>query len=229
MDIKITHIFHSGFTLETDDITMIFDYYKGDIDLKDKRTIVFATHGHEDHYTENIFKWKGDKKNITYILSSDIAHFSNSKDICIMKPYKKLQLDDVNITSFGSTDLGLSFLVNYRNVNIFFAGDLNWWHWENDSQEKQKDEEKQFKDEIAKIKRANIDIDIAFFPVDPRLGEAFRLGGEYFIKELNPNYFLPMHFGDKYHTSRDFINKMGDVETKIVDINKEGQVVEFEV
>lgn len=229
MNVKVKHIYHSGFILETDDLLMVFDYYTGDIDLKDKRTIVFATHGHADHYTEDIFKWRKEKDNIKYVLSSDIAYFSTSKHIYIMKPDEKLKLDDVEIQSFGSTDQGLSLLVNYKDINIFFSGDLNWWHWPNDSIEEQKDEEDQFKEEIAKIKRTNRDIDLAFFPVDPRLGEGFSLGAEFIIEELEPNYLFPMHFGDKYDTSKRFINKMGDVDTQIVDIDEKYKEFDIEV
>lgn len=229
MHIKVQHIYHSGFILETDDLLMVFDYYTGDIDLKDKKTIVFVTHGHGDHYTEDIFNWREGRDNITYVLSSDIAYFSSSKDIYIMKPYETLNLDGIKVQSFGSTDQGLSLLINYKNVNIFFAGDLNWWHWPNDSIEDQKSEESQFKEEIAKIKRTNTSIDIAFFPVDPRLEEGFSFGAEYIIKELSPKYLFPMHFGDKYHTSKEFINKIGEVETEIVDIDEKNKVFEIEI
>lgn len=229
MDIKVSHIYHSGFILETQDVLMVFDYYTGDIDLKNKKTYVFVTHGHDDHYTEEIFNWRKDREDITYILSSDIAYFSTSKDIYIMKPYETLNIDDIQIQSFGSTDQGLSLLINYKDVNIFFAGDLNWWHWPNDSIEDQKSEEIQFKTEIAKIRRTNTDIDIAFFPVDPRLGEGFSLGAEHIIEELSPSYLFPMHFGDKYDTSKRFINKIAKLDTKIVDIDKKGKTFEIKL
>ena len=122
-------------------------------------------------------------------------------------------LDKINIKTFGSTDLGVSFLLNVDNINIFYAGDLNWWHWESNSEEDNLNEEKIFKEEIEKIKGANIDL--AFFPVDPRLGSAFYYGGKYFIEELKPKYFVPMHFGDKLSVTSDFIHKMGDCGTKL--------------
>lgn len=229
MNIKITHIFHSGFILETKDVQMVFDYYKGDIPLKDKKTIVFVTHGHGDHYTEEIFNWQNQIKDIYYVLSSDIKDAPDLNNIHTMKPYESLDIEDIHIKSFGSTDLGLSFLINYKDKDIFFSGDLNWWHWENDSKETQKDEERQFKNEIKKINKITSHVDMALFPVDPRLGEAFSFGGEYIIRQLNPNYLIPMHFGDKFNTSKRFINKIGDVDAKIVDINKQGQVVELEI
>lgn len=229
MDVKVTHIFHSGFILETEDIVMVFDYYKGNISLKDKKTIVFASHSHGDHYRKEIFNWQEEIDHIYYVLSSDIKDAPDSNNIYTMDPYELLDIEDIHIKSFGSTDLGLSFLITYKGKRIFFPGDLNWWHWENDSKEKQKDEEIQFKNEIEKINKVTTHVDIAFFPVDPRLGQGFSFGGEYIIKHLRPTYLIPMHFGDKFHTSSKFINKMGNVETKIVDINKKGQVIQLEI
>lgn len=234
MDVNIRHIFHSGIILETEDILMVFDYYKGDIDLKDKRTIVFVSHGHGDHYTEEIFNWQRDREHIIeYVISSDVTTSAESQDIHVMEAYEHLNLGEVSIRSFGSTDLGLSFLINLKGLNIFYAGDLNWWHWENDPEEENIEMEKRFKLEIEKIKmeikKEDVNIDIAFFPVDPRLKDNFSLGGEYFIKELSPTHLIPMHFGDKFDTSKNFINKMGHVETNIVDINKEHQLISLEI
>ncbi len=223
LNVTVEHIFHSGFTVETENFYLIFDYYKGDISLKNKKTIVFSTHSHEDHFNPLILGWKDMKENISYILSSDIDVENEDGKIHIMKPYEKLELDNIKIKTFGSTDTGVSFLVNVDNINIFHAGDLNWWYWEEDTKEEKVNMEKAFKEEISKIK--NFNVDIAFFPVDPRLGNAFSLGGEYFIKEVNPKYFIPMHFGDKFDTTKEFIHKMKGSSCGIVELNKKNQIM----
>lgn len=225
LDVRIEHIFHSGFILETQDYLLVFDYYKGDISLKDKKIIVFVSHGHEDHYTEDIFKWKEGFKDIRYVLSSDIDLKSKDENIYIMEPYEDLKLDNISVKSFGSTDLGLSFLIDIDGLTVFHAGDLNWWHWEGDPKDEQLRMEREFKDEINKLKP--FDIDIAFVPVDPRLGEAFSLAGEYFINTIKPKYFLPMHFEDNFYISSDFIHKMGGTGTKIVDLKRRNQVIDL--
>ena len=217
---KIEYIFNSGFTLETENNFLIFDYYKGQLNLSDKKTTVFVSHGHDDHYNEKIFDLKG---NINYVLSDDIKLEGSFDNIRFVKPDSTLQVDDLDIKVFGSTDLGVSFLISVDGFNIFHAGDLNWWYWENDEEEEKERMEKAFKDEINKIKGPKIDL--AFFPVDPRLGHAFSKGGEFFIKELSPKIFIPMHFGDNFHTTRDFIHKMKDYNTEIVEIHKENQII----
>lgn len=222
LNVRIEHIFHSCFVVETENYQLVFDYYKGNIPLKDKKTIVFVSHGHEDHYNAEIYKWKDTIKDISYILSSDIEISDIHNNVHSISPYESLEIDDMKVETFGSTDAGVSFSVTVDNVKIFHAGDLNWWYWDEDPEEEKLDMEKSFKDEIYKIK--GLDIDIAFFPVDPRLDFAFSLGGEYFIKEVKPKYFFPMHFGDKFSASSDFIHKMEDNICKIIKINNENQI-----
>lgn len=224
LNVKIEHIIQSCFTIETEEHFLVLDYYAGVIELsKTKNNYIFVTHGHGDHYTPEIFNWKADK--IKYILSSDIDINRDDKKIYIMNPDELLQVDDLKIQTFGSTDLGLSFLINVDGRSVFHAGDLNWWHWNNDSLAEQKEEEIAYKNEIAKIKGHKIDI--AFFPVDPRLEENFYLGGEYFINEIQPKCFLPMHFGDKYNSSNEFIHKIKNSPTKIVDITNKNQIIKL--
>lgn len=223
LNVKVEHIFHSGFTVETENLYLVFDYYKGNISLKDKETIIFSTHSHGDHFNPIIFEWRDTKKDISYILSSDINIEYKDEKIHTMSPYEELSLDGINIKTFGSTDMGVSFLVNIDNINIFHAGDLNWWYWEEDTEKEKLNMEKAFKEEISKIK--NFHIDIAFFPVDPRLESAFSLGGEYFIKEVEPKYFIPMHFGDKFSITTDFIHKVEESLCKIIELNRKNQII----
>lgn len=223
LNVKIEHISHSGFTIETENIFLVFDYYKGDISLKDKKTLVFVSHGHGDHFNPDIFKWQNTRKDIEYILSSDIVLPSLDSNIHIVRPYEQLTLDMVNIKTFGSTDLGVSFLINVDNINIFHGGDLNWWYWEEDTVEEKLRMEKAFKEEIGRIKVENIHI--AMFPVDPRLEDYFHLGGEYFIKEISPKYFIPMHFGDKYYVISKFIHRIGKFNTSVVEFAEKNRII----
>lgn len=221
LNVKVEYIFHSGFTVETKDHFLVFDYYKGDLDLKDKKTYVFVTHSHEDHFNPSILDLEGD---IRYIFSDDVE-VDSQRDISFMKAYKNLSLDDLEIKTYSSTDLGVSFLVKVDGISIFFAGDLNWWYWNNDSQKEKDSMEYLFKKKIGRIEGEKIDI--AFFPVDPRLEENYYMGGEYFINELKPHYFFPMHFGDNYSKVESFIHKMEDQDTKVVSIDHKNQVFEL--
>lgn len=223
---KIEYIYHSGFCIETDNFFLVFDYYKGKINLSNKKTIIFCSHGHPDHFNPIIFDWTEKQSEISYVLSSDIDYTPDVKaNVYSMNPYESLKISDIIIKSFGSTDLGLSFLIKVDGKSIFFAGDLNWWKWSNDSYEEKQLMEKAFKEELSKIKDNHIDI--SFFPVDPRLKENYHIGGELFINEIKPNIFIPMHFKDNYYITNDFKRKFSNATCEIIEIKSKNQIIEL--
>lgn len=217
---KVEYIYHSGFTIDIDEYFLVFDYYMGEIPLEDKKTIVFVTHKHQDHFNPVIFDWQKVNPNINYVLSSDLD-IDEDENIFKMDPYEEVTINNIEIKSFGSTDLGLSFLIKIDGKYIFYAGDLNWWHWANDSLEDQLKEERDFKNELAKIDK--LDLDLAFFPVDPRLGEGYSYGGSYFIEKFKPKVFFPMHFADKLEVTARFARDFKSDGVRIMEINKENQ------
>lgn len=238
-NIKINYLYNSGFYIETEKYILIFDYYldsvpsgdknksKGAIgfeDLnKDKTLLVFVTHSHFDHFNPVIFKWKDGVENINYILSDDIKMSHTDKNVHFMSPDNKLNIDGAEIFTFGSTDLGVSFLVKIDNVTIFHSGDLNWWDWFDESDVYNLKMEKDFKKEILKVKKFNVDL--AFFPIDSRLKDNFYLGGEYFINEIAPKYFIPMHFAKNYDITKNFAQKISSSSTEIFEITHRGQEI----
>ncbi|MPN53382.1 hypothetical protein SDC9_201046 [bioreactor metagenome] len=129
----------------------------------------------------------------------------------------------MKIKTLGSTDLGVSFLVSADGISIFHAGDLNWWYWWDDTPEEIRTMEQAFKKEIHKLR--DIKIDVAFFPVDPRLKHNYSLGGEYFIKEIKPEIFIPMHFGEDYRAIKAFADKVKEYPAKLIEITAKGQEI----
>jgi L-ascorbate metabolism protein UlaG (beta-lactamase superfamily) len=223
--------------VESDNYILIFDYYNdstesdcknassgviGEEDLyTSKKVIVFATHSHGDHFSKVIFKWREKRPDIKYILSSDIKDSINCSEVRFISAYEELVVDDLKIKAYNSTDLGISILVAVDGVNLFHAGDLNWWHWYDESDEDNAKMEIIFKKEIEKIKKEKIDI--AFFPVDPRLRESYVLGPEYFIREIMPKALVPMHFREDYSITKEFRNNSSELHTRIYEVNKRGE------
>lgn len=236
-NIKVNYLFNSGFLIETKNYLLIFDYYldcvdEGQIDvsngvitekelLTNKKILVFTSHGHEDHFNPIILDWRKKRQDIKYILSSDIELRDEDESINIVSSYDTLDIEGVSIKTYGSTDAGISFWLRVDDVSIFHAGDLNWWHWFDESEEFNQNQERVFKQEIERIKDNKVDI--AFFPVDPRLIESYYLGGEYFIKELNPKILIPMHFGRNYEVIKKFTSKVRNYETRVLEITKRGE------
>ena len=66
-----------------------------------------------------------------YIFSQDILHEEKllSTDTVWLKKGDCYADDVLRVHAFGSTDVGISFLVEAEGKKIFHAGDLNNWHW----------------------------------------------------------------------------------------------------
>ena len=119
----IYYIYHSGFVLELEKSILIFDFYRIPTDKKneeesfiskfikrtDKKVYVFSSHSHSDHFNKEILKWLNLNENIKYILSDDIK-IHKHKNFYFTKEGDSFELDNLKISTFGSTDLGSSFL-----------------------------------------------------------------------------------------------------------------------
>ncbi|MGH4123338.1 MAG: MBL fold metallo-hydrolase [Clostridium sp.] len=237
---KIYYIYHSGFAIKTKNHFLIFDYYKEPIEndathrpsdvlspknIKQmKNVVVFASHSHEDHFNSSILEWENYNSNIKYIFSSDITINKNRPSYSFIEEGQERTLGDLYVKAYGSTDIGISFLVKVDGLTIFHAGDLNWWHWEEDSLEEQSLSESSFKAQIDKLSKEK-SIDIAFFPVDPRLQESYYIGGEYFAKKIQPKLLIPMHFGEDVNITSEFADKMRKQNINAVGIDYSGQEI----
>ena len=206
LQLRITHYYHSGFSVEADDLLFVFDYWRGEKQelhgrlqimpeqlSKYRHVYVFISHEHIDHLDPVVFTWK-DSASVTYIVSSDMPVGTRGKR---MAPGDTLELEpQVSVTAFDSTDLGVSFLLNIQGKKIFHAGDLNFWHWRDESSLKEIEEaEMEFIRAVKPISKESVDI--AFFPVDPRQGTMFEAGANYFILQVKPRLLIPMHYFHK--------------------------------
>lgn len=222
--LKIKYLYHSGFAVETQNNLLIFDYYQGSIgDLikkSPKNIYVFVSHSHPDHFNPVILEWQKERSDIHYILSNDIPVSPTINNLTVLAPYEKIELGSLKIKAYNSTDIGVSFLVQDEEAHLFHAGDLNWWYWL-DTEDEMAKAEKEFKDEIQRIKGEVIDF--AFFPVDPRLEKNYLAGAKYFIQELNPKYLIPMHFADSPEILEDFENEMRNSPCRILKFSHKGQ------
>ena len=218
LDMTLTYIFHSGFVLETEKSILIFDYW---LDLngvvlpflkKDKPIYVFSSHFHEDHFNSAIFEWRKQHKNITYILSKDIyKHRRATKEDADVWLAKGGTWSDetISVWALGSTDSGVSWIVETEGKRIFHAGDLNNWYarflqdvkpGETIYSEEFEEEidpiahEKQYLGELKDIRKITDSFDVVMSPVDGRIGNGYTLGGRQFIERFKVGLFVPMHF-----------------------------------
>lgn len=228
----VTYLFHSGYSVETAAHFLVFDYYQPQerLRLLDARRLaakppawVFVSHAHGDHFDPVIFSWDRPERPVTYVLSDDVppAAIPAGLRCHILREGESLRQDGLTVTAYGSSDLGLSYLVEADGLRLFHAGDLNWWHWKGETAAEQHYAKDLFHEKMAALSGQKIDI--AFFPVDRRLEEFYCLGAETFARRLQPAWLFPMHFGEDFEASRLFAARAAALGVQTRAIEKTGQ------
>ena len=202
---KVTFIYNSAFLVELERCSLLFDWYGGDLPKIDrtKPLYVFASHHHGDHYSPEIFSRFG-MDNVWYILATCIRLSAKRKaDLGIQEDHvfrmparSSLALDGLHIKTYRSTDAGVAFLVEAEGKTLFHAGDLQWWHWEEEPKAWNTAMEKDFKTECAKLQ--GIPIDVAFLVLDPRQEDAFWWGFDWWMRHLEIKTVFPMHSWEEF-------------------------------
>lgn len=171
--LKVTFLYHSAFLVELSHCSLLFDWYGGAIPAFDrhKPLYVFASHHHGDHYSPEIFSLLG-MDNVWYVLANCIRLSAKRKaalgieetHVLRVSAGRTFLLEELRITTFRSTDAGVAFLVETEGKTLFHAGDLQWWHWEEEPKHWNDEMEREFKKEGAKLMGRKIDV--AFLVLD---------------------------------------------------------------
>ncbi len=239
---KIIYIAHSGFLLDTGNAYFLFDYYKGMLPAidKDKPLVVFVSHKHQDHFTPQIFSLADTHPNTLFILAKGVPYkhlalkFSRQMAMHGLDKIFPLKRDisetvtlsnrkELVIKTLRSTDDGVAFLLFYEGKRYYHAGDLNLWILNSNTESENKNMEKRFLTEMEKLK--NMDIDIAFVPLDPRLGDNAYCGLETFLLYTNCHCVFPMHCWGQYSIIDVFLNKHPEYVNIVKKISFENQTI----
>lgn len=235
---RLIYVYHSCYVLEFDDFSVVVDYYKdsGESPLKgyvhdvllcgDKRLYVLSSHFHPDHFNPDVLQWKLIRRDVTYVLSDDILlhHKAEQGDGFFLTKGEVFEDDKLSIRAFGSTDAGISFLIKAAGQLIFHAGDLNNWHWMDESTPQESQEaEAYYLRELADLTREVQQIDLALFPLDPRLGEHYLRGAQQFVDALEVNTMAPMHFGEAYAKAAAFSEYARAHGCRLLEVSAKGQ------
>lgn len=235
--LTVTYYHHSGFSVAMDDVLLVFDYWTGEHGElpEDKRitvdflklfrqVYVFISHEHPDHLDPVVFTWRNEAP-VTYIVSADMPVGTRGKR---MAPGDSLTLSpEVSVKAFDSTDLGVSFLVDIQGVHVFHAGDLNFWHWREESTVKEIEEaDDAFRQAVEPIAREKIDL--AFFPVDARQGLMYDAGANYFIMCVKPRLLIPMHFWGRAEIAMEFARRSRCRQTEVMALTRYGEQISLD-
>jgi L-ascorbate metabolism protein UlaG (beta-lactamase superfamily) len=239
-DMKLIYLEHSGFLLCGDDFNMVIDYFKGQADVfgiienhalnAAKPLYVLASHNHADHFNPSVLGWRlksGDAP--VYIFSGDITGIKTSGQKAVFIDAGEEYSDDiVRLKAFGSTDEGVSFYIEAGGKKVFHAGDLNNWHWDEESTpEEVRESENAYLQELAAVAREVKNLDLAMFPLDIRLGGGYMRGAEQFLDAVKVKLFAPMHFWGRFDTLPPFKEHAEKRDAEVVLWRTEGQEIEF--
>ena len=176
-------------------LVIYFDPYKINKDYNDA-DIVFITHSHYDHYSEDDLK-KVIKDNTIIVIPSDleekVLEFGFDKEhIIVVKPSKEYNILGINVKTIPAYNTNKNFhpkdnnwvgyIISLDNTTYYIAGDTD-----------KTPENKQVK------------CDVAFVPI----------GGTYtmntfeaaeLVNEIKPKIVVPIHYGLIVGTKEDVIN-----------------------
>lgn len=234
---KLIYVYHSCFAVESENFTMLIDYYKDPsgkivqhLPERPGRLYVLSSHSHPDHFNKKVLEWKQQKGDIRYIFSKDIlqAGKATETDAVYLDKFDIYEDGQVHVQAFGSTDIGGSFLIKTEGKKIFHAGDLNNWHWKDESTpEESAGYEMNFLKEVDELAENVSRLDVAMFPVDPRLGKEYMSGARQFIDKIEVDLFVPMHFGAAYAKANAFRAYAHSKGTRFFELTSEGDSINF--
>jgi L-ascorbate metabolism protein UlaG (beta-lactamase superfamily) len=245
---QLTYIYHSGFAIETESCLLLSDYWKDPAGVvpellsSPKPMYIFASHFHEDHFCREILEWKAQKPDITYILSKDILRRRRAakEEADVWLGTNGHWADShVSVIAAGSTDSGVSWIVEADGHTIYHAGDNNNWYARLLTTGREDDidggiefppeldpvrEEKRYLGELKEIRRHTAHFDVAMFPIDARIGNGYTRGARQFLERFSVGLLVPMHFSacgfDSIRRMKEFTDAAG---TDFWSIKKDGE------
>ncbi len=212
---KVTKIKHSGFLVELEKKVLIFDWFQGalpDFD-RGKPVYVFVSHSHGDHYSPVIWNLRQICKDVFYILYEET---DKEREVQLrVVPHQTYFRKDMEIRTLLSTDEGVAFWIRTEGKVLFHAGDLNIWYWEEDPQIENDWQVATYQKEILSLRKERIDL--AFLPLDPRLGQHGPDGILFFLDHVAVDQVITMHDWERYEEVEQYLEttRLRDYRDKI--------------
>lgn len=237
---KVTYLDHSGFAVQIPGAVLVFDYYRDPSHALHKilennpdiPVVFFVSHQHKDHFNTGIYELAQNHRRV-YVMSNDVPaqNIPSTLEVAGMTAGDRIEglPGGVNVAAYPSTDEGVSFMVETSaGKKIFHAGDLNLWHWKDESDAKEvKKSEEAFSKALHRIASENPSVDIAMFPVDPRIGTDFGEGAKEFLTTIKVANFFPMHFWGRKDEVATFLSTIPEDRSDVHFIYTPGASVEI--
>lgn len=235
----VTFLDHSGFLVELPGLTLLFDWWKGDLPpLPSGPLLVFASHRHPDHFDPRIFALDDGQRDVRFLLGKGIHLTDRNRkkwglsekaaaDCRVLSGGESASpLPGVTVEALPSTDEGVAFLVTAEGRTVFHAGDLNWWHWEGEDKAWNANMAANFKRYTEPLRGRCADL--ALLPLDPRLGVPYAYWGLLrFLELMDVRHLLPMHQWEQPEITDEFLRAYPQYAPITTVIRREGEIFEL--
>ena len=125
--------------------------------------------------------------------------------------------------------MGISFLINLQGRRLFHAGDLNNWHWSEESTPQEiRKAEGDFLAEVRELQQTAPAVDVAMFPVDSRIGKDYMRGAEQFVERIKITIFVPMHFDEAFEKASAFAPLAASEGTQVLTPVRRGETLNLD-
>ena len=211
---RVIYLNHSGFIVEGENQILVFDFYTDPAQVLSqfencgKPVSFFVSHNHPDHWNPDIFTFRNKVPNHYFLDMSLRAEARQLQANPLCKAVIHLVDEDTFLTReeltgsaldalvcAPSTDEGVAFLVQIENQSVYHAGDLNDWDWSDAAGPAVEQRYRSILEDLRKRSQAAAfpKPELAFVPVDQRLGEKALHGAIIFSEYFPVKHLAPMH------------------------------------
>jgi hypothetical protein len=110
----------------------------------------------------------------------------------MISPGQVIEVDDIKVRGYRSSDMGVAFSVYVAGRHIYFAGDNGFWNWKG-----KRPEAEYISKDLALVDRT-VPMDIAFQVCDPLADGVGDGGTGIFALSFKPKLLVPIHLRGKY-------------------------------
>lgn len=252
---KLIYLNHSGFLLELPGAVLVFDYFTdpaGVLSLyedSEKPFFFFVSHGHYDHWNLEILDFTSRAPRYYFLdnsckdcappdTESVVGAGDQAQFIMVDRDFTHEFSEDIAdrtgirvVRCFGSTDEGVSILVETDNGIVFHSGDLNLWDWEAPGTvDVAMDEAYRF--ELSRLSSAleGRDLWLAMIPVDLRLATKSFRGAEIFLEYASAQYLVPDHLNGGVQLPRQLAKRLAGTPgmPEVLSLTTPGETAELD-
>lgn len=225
---EIAYVHHDCFILFLEDslnTAFLFDYPDAEHrpeeaaeyvrrQLAGRRVFCFFSHSHADHFSSDVRGLLVDVESAHYIVSEDVAAMAEAfdpdihEDVSVVEPDQTITVEELAITGYESTDLGVGFFIRLPGSTVWFSGDVARWSRDEQDEAAQKFANAHFDKTLDALKSIAGRLDVAFAAADPRLPHW--AGGLDVARMVRPRVLVPMHGFGRHDDMKKFAEAVGN-------------------